>query len=805
MDQHPGIPQKEVPAKKKRRLWLRITGIVLSVILIVAIVGSSWVYWQFRKELPKTAGTLQLKGLQHEVTVVRDTNGTPHIVAQTTHDLYMAQGFVTAQDRLFQMDLSRRQASGELSEVVGSQAVSTDEYFRTIGLRRAAEASYSGYTKNSKNVMQWYADGVNAYMQQAKAQHKLPVSFRLLGYEPQPWTPIDSLTIGKYMAYDLGGHYQGQVFRSYLLQHFPKAKALDLFPSYPSGAPTILQANRTNPTNVKDLLADAVLPNPFNGSNNWVVSGSKTASGKPYLANDPHLSIASPSIWYETNLNGPHVDVSGVTFAGVPGIIVGHNEQIAWGVTNVGPDVQDLYIEKPNPSNPNQFEYMGKWETAQVIPEDIKVKGENTIHYKVTVTRHGPIISDFANEAKNGTKLALRWTALDPTTELEAVLQMDQATNWDQFKTALEHFQSPAQNFVFASQDGTIAYRANGLIPIRKNGDSLLPVPGWTNAYEWTGYIPWNQLPTVVNPPSGFIATANNKVVSNSYPYHITNTWAQPYREERIQQVLQSKPTFTVSDMKALQFDHFDEQAAEFLPQFLPKLLSQSSKLRNSDQQALKLLSTWNYDDSATKGAPLVFRLWETELPNILFKGQIPDNVLKFFEDQNQTVDQLMRHALAGNPGPWVQDSGGLDKVLLESFQMAVDRATQLEGSNPSTWQWGAFHKVDFAYPLSAKKPLNLIFNPTKPLPVGGSEVTVGAAGWNLQTGEVNHGAPWRSVTDLANLNVSFNEVAPGESGNVLSPYYGNQIKNWTTDGYHTTYLTPSQFDKNGKKLVLKP
>ncbi|HET7658566.1 MAG TPA: penicillin acylase family protein, partial [Bacillales bacterium] len=534
-----------ISKRRGRRLWPRKRRwkimLVIFIILLILLSGAyGYGYWTLQKKLPVTAGTLDVPGLSEKVEIYRDAEGVPHIEAKNEHDLFLAQGFVTAQARLFQMDLSRRQASGTLSEIVGDATVSQDKFFRTLGLRRWAKKSFTSYSNHGQDVLQWYADGVNAFINSAEKNGKLPVGFRLLGYKPKPWTPVDSLTIGKYMAFDLGGHWEGQAFRYYLLEQFPKEKAMALFPAYPENAPTIVQTVMKNPINIEKSFAEAVpvLPNPFNGSNNWVVSGKKTASGKPYLANDPHLGLATPSIWYETHLKAPGLDVSGVIFAGVPGIIIGHNQSIAWGVTNVGPDVQDLYIEKRNPANPNEFLYDGKWYKAKVIHEAIHVKDGKTIPFKVTVTRHGPIVSEFAHDSHPDTALAMKWTALQPTTELEAVLKFMKAKNWQQFKKALTYFQAPAQNFVFASEDGTIAYRANGLIPIRKNGNSLLPVPGWTDKYEWTGYIPWDKLPTVVNPPEGFISTANNKVTPDGYPYHISNIWEEPFRAERIRQVL---------------------------------------------------------------------------------------------------------------------------------------------------------------------------------------------------------------------------------------------------------------------------
>ncbi|TLS38988.1 penicillin acylase family protein [Pseudalkalibacillus caeni] len=789
-----------IPVRPEPRRHSRIKPVILGLLLIVIIAGAVG-YGVLYKSLPVTRGELPLTQLSQNVSVYRDKSGVPHIEAKNMRDLFIAQGFVTAQDRLFQMDLSRRQASGELSEVIGAKTIERDKFFRTLGLRRAAEASLDGYSEEAREILDWYAEGVNAYIKQSKDNGSLPIEFMLLGYEPKKWTSIDSLTIGKYMAFDLGGHWEGQAFRYYLLQNFTEEEALDLFPSYPEDGSKVLQALRETPLDLSDRFASAVVPNAFNGSNNWVVSGKKTESGKPYLADDPHLGLATPAIWYETHLNSPDFKVNGVIFAGIPGIILGKNEHIAWGVTNVGPDVQDLYIEKRNPNDKNEFEYNGNWEKAEVINEKITVKDQKPIDYKVTITRHGPVISEFAKDDSPETALSMKWTALQPSTELEAVLRFGKAQNWDEFKEALTYFHTPAQNFVFASTDGTIAYRANGLIPIRKNGDSTVPVPGWTDEYEWEGFIPWKELPTIVNPEEGFISTANNKIAGDTYPYHITNTWAQPYRQNRIREVLSAKDKLSVKDMQSLQFDHLDLQAKEFIPILKSHLKGQ--KMRPVDKKALQLLNEWDFQDDPDSGAPLLFHIWMLEAANVLFEEKIDTDMMDLFEGKAQIVDQLIRQADRGNPGPWIQKAGGLPKIMLTSFQRAVDKSIELQGKTPAKWEWGTYHAVPFNHPLSAVKPLNLLFNPGS-TPMGGSRVTVGAAGWSSATGEVNHGASWRSVVDLADIAKSFNVVGPGQSGHVLSRWYDDQIDEWTTGKYHLTDVTPEAYRKESEKLTLK-
>lgn len=784
------VPKK---IQRKRQRWKRValwTGAVIVVVLAVAIIGGNLF---LSRGLPQITGEIQLKGLTAPVQVIRDSSGVPHLKAENEQDLYMAQGYIQAQDRLFQMDLSRRQASGQLSEVIGESTVNNDKFFRTLGLRRAAEASYDQYTESGKAVLGWFADGVNLYIDEVKESGKWPIEFTLLGYKPGPWSPVDSLTIGKYMAHDLGGHWENQAFRQYLLQNFSEEEAYDLFPTYPDEAPYIISKSELD---IENSFASAVIPHEFNGSNNWVVSGEKTASGKPLLADDPHLGLATPSIWYQMHLETPNINVSGVIFAGIPGIILGHNESIAWGVTNTGPDVQDLYIEKRNPDNANEFLYLEEWEKATIISEPIKVKDGETIDYNVTITRHGPVLSEFAGDVGKDTVLSLRWTALDPSAELEAILNMNKAKNWDEFEQALEKFETPAQNFVFAGTDGTIAYKANGKIPIRK-GNGLLPVPGWNDEYEWTGYIPFDELPHVVNPEEGFISTANNKVISDDYPYHISNHWAQPYRQMRIQEVLNSKDQLTVEDMQSLQMDKKNLQAQEFVPEFLNILEGDGD---DKQQLALALLKKWDYLDSKDSAAPLIFNLWMTKISEVLFHNKIPEDTLELFQGQKQVVDELLRNALNGEPGPWVKQAGGIEKVLKESLSLALTEIEKTEGSNLEKWKWGDFHQVQFKHPLSSVSPLQYLFNSKGGIATGGSSVTVQAAAFT-KYGTVNHGASWRFVIDGSDLSTGYHLVGPGQSGHVKSKWYDSQFEEWVEGKYHQTNLKVAE----GDKLTLIP
>src|SRR5699024_6137355 len=388
-------------------------------------------------------------------------------------------------------------------------------------------------------------------------------------------------------AFDLGGHWEQQAFNYYAVDQFSKEKAEELMPSYPENAREVIEETELD---IAASFENAVVPPAFNGSNNWVVSGEKTASGKPLLADDPHLGLATPSIWYEMHLEAEDMNVGGVIFAGVPGIILGHNEHISWGVTNTGPDVQQLYIEKQNPDNEQEFLFDDEWEEAETISEPIHVKDEETVDYEVTETRHGPILSELAEVSGKEDMLAMRWTALDPTAELQAIIQMNQATDWDEFD----------------KDDNKNAYKANGKILIYEDGkDALLPLPGWEAEFEWQDFIPFDELPRVVNPDKGFIATANNKIAGDDYPYHISNVWAQPYRYELIYEVLEGNDELTLQDMEDLQMDPTNLRAREFVPLWTEAL--ESEELTAAEKHALETLNSWDFSDNADEAAPLIF------------------------------------------------------------------------------------------------------------------------------------------------------------------------------------------------------
>ncbi|MFZ5816753.1 MAG: penicillin acylase family protein [Bacillota bacterium] len=811
-----------VPAPRSRPLarWFAFAaaGLVLLVLL-----GAAGGYAYARRSLPVLTGEVTLPGLRAAVTVYRDERGVPHIEASNEHDLYMAQGYVVAQDRLWQMDLTRRAASGRLSEVMGASQLKTDKFFRALNLRRAAEESVKAYRPETAALLEAYAAGVNAFINQAVAAGRLPVEFTLLGYKPEPWTPADSAIIGKIMAYDLGGNFAAEVYRLQLRQKVGIDLADQLLPVYPEDGITILDQEGASSTDglrgvaadlpyvggsldLSGLLGAAVFPEEWVGSNNWVVSGRWTKSGKPLLANDPHLGVRTPSIWYEQHLIIPgQINAFGTMFPGAPGIVIGQNEKIAWGVTNTGPDVQDLYVERRNPENPYQFLFKGKYEDATVYKELIPVKGKEPVEFEVVVTRHGPIISEVVGDEKNRPQeaLALKWTAHMGTPELEAVLQFVRAQNWSEFREALKSFQVPTQNFVFASVDGTIAYRAGGIIPIRARGNGLFPMPGWTGEYEWTGFIPFDEMPEVVNPAKGYIVTANNKVAPDSYPYLISLSWAQPYRAMRITEMIEAgKGSLTLEEMQSMQVDYANLHARTLLPVLLPAVEKAAASMSQQEQKALTVIKNWNQVDGAGETGPLVFHLWYGALTKLLYEPLMGEELYKRMSDRGNVTDLALLRAAKGEENDWIKQAGGLETLAISSFREAVKRAAALQGGDPAKWAWGKYHRIQPPHPIGgAVKPLGWVLNP-KSYPVGGSGITVAQMSFG-EDGRVKTSAPWRQVVDLADpTRNSRSIVLPGQSGHFLSPHYDDQSL------FHNQgELFPRQFEAytQGKKLVLKP
>ncbi len=811
--------------KKKR---FRFVVPLVSGLAILAILLSAFGVVTARRSFPQTNGEIQLSGLDGPVDVYRDNMGIPHIYAASLHDLFMAQGYVHAQDRFWQMDFWRHIGSGRLSEMFGDTEVETDTFLRTLGWRQVAEQELASYDPESVAILDAYAEGVNAYL----ADHQgtaISLEYGILkiltpGYKPEPWTPVNTLTWAKAMAWDLGGNMDSEIERAILLKTLTPEQVVELFPAYPADHPVIVpemgQAAANMPAGIsipnldwasvqaRFSALDALLgPSGAGiGSNSWAVSGSLTATGMPLLANDPHLGIQMPSIWYQIGLHCRPLsaacpyEVAGFSFAGVPGVVIGHNQNIAWGFTNTGPDVMDLNIEKINPANPNQYEYNGQWVDMTPRTETIAVGGGKPVILTVRSTRHGPIISDVYGKLTDFTTkaggvlpenyaISLRWTALEPSTIFQAIWGFDKAANWDEFRLAASKFNVPAQNLLYADVQGNIGYQMPGNIPIRKNGDGTLPVPGWTDQYEWTGYIPFEQLPNVFNPSKGYIVTANNAVVGADYPYHITSDWDYGFRANRIVNMIENAPgPIDIASIQKMQGDSYDSNAATLVP-----ILAQVDLQTGTPNQAvaLDLLKNWDYQARMDSAPAAVFEVFWKNLLADTFNDDLPKD---YWPEGGSRWVEVMRNLVKQPDSFWWDDKATTDKIekrddiIVRAFSEAVAEVEQLQGKDSAKWNWGDLHTATFANQTLGKSgiaPIEALFN-RGPFRTNGSDAIVNATGWNATLGYTVDWLPsMRMIVDLGNLNNSVTVHTTGESGHAYNPHYIDMADLWRNIQYY--------------------
>lgn len=891
------------PRRRRSRLWI-VAIAVFGIVAIGAGVLFGGGYWYLSRSVPERDGTLHFSGLQSEVRVYWDDRGVPHIEASHLDDLFFAQGYVTAQDRLWQMDLYRRVAGGRLAEVLGESQLEQDKFFRTLGFRQAAEASAATAGPEALRMAEAYAAGVTAYIDEVTSSRLLPIEFRLLGYEPEPWTVIDTLLVAKLMAFQLSGNWGQELQRYNIAETLGWDVLHEWLPEYPDIAPTITtwahmnpvteipvedaqevpaqpstdlpeptpnsaqestsgeaptsansapqpgesssvpagenssvptddntnvpavesNSGRTNESDSVPALEDAgeaptvdidaetpaesngsstsslqklseltrFVPPPFVGSNSWAVAPEKSATGGALFANDPHMQFGIPALWHQVHLvlEGDF-NAIGISVPGVPGVVFGRNEHIAWAITALMADSQDLFIHRVNPDNPQEFFYRGEWEPARVREEVIHVKGRSEpVVYEVLETpRHGPVLNPILEDELHDV-LSIQWTALGATREINALLPLMRASNFEEFEAALDMWDMPALSLLYADVEGNIGYKATGLLPVRPAGGGRYPLPAWTGEHDWVGTIPKDEMPRAYNPDSGFIVTANNLPVDADYPYYIGDEFG-PWRALRITEVLAAGDDFTVDDMRELQLDIVNTHARYMLP-VLTKAVD--SRLRNvlqpnsTETAALTLLERWDYVERVERPEPFIWHLWLEELYNIAIKERlgftVPDSLL---------LDHVLLHMVPAE----------LEEVATRAFRAAVRRAETLQGNNPNEWQWGRWHRMTVYHPVGESVPaLGWLFN-VGDWPIPGSGVTPYAAGFDNDGGLVNHGASWRIVVDLAS-GVGYDVLLPGNSGHVLSPAYKDQAETWFTGELSEQQWSLEQY-RRGALLRLLP
>ncbi len=803
---------------------LRVAFAALVLIVLAAAGG----YFHLRQSLPQEEGEVRLASLAQPVEVLRDAYGVPHITAQSFADALYALGYVHAQDRLWQMEVNRRTAAGRLAEAFGEDALESDRFLRTLGLRRAAEANFAHLEAETQRLLEAYAAGVNAFL---AAKPVLPIEFWMTGVNPEPWTPADSLGWIKMMALDLGGNWRSELLRLRLSRSMSNARLHELLPPYPGETypelPDLRQLygglerdsvrlatkNGDRPHYSKIGSVPISAAEGGLGSNNWVVSGAKSATGKPLLANDPHLGLTAPAVWYFAHLTAPGVDVIGATFPGVPAIVLGHNTHFAWGATNTGPDVQDLYLERLDgagdyltPEGPRPF---------SVIDEVIKVKGASDVRLQVRETRHGPVVSDVSHAAlaaaPRGHVIALQWTALraDDLT-LQSALKLARARDWPGFLAALRDYHSPQQNFVYADTAGNIGFVAPGRVPVRKAANELkgmAPAPGWLAKYDWAGFIPFAELPHAYNPPSGQVITANQRITPPGYAHFIASEWQPPYRAQRIAELLRALPTHSIGSFARIQGDVVSLPVRELLPRLLAVKPASGEGAR-----ALQLLSGWDASMSAERAEPLILWAWWREFSRAIYGDELGEALRGNWRARAQFLTAVLQDR--DGQGRWCDDVRtraleGCDAVLAVTLDAALADLRERYGGDMMAWRWGAAHPARHEHrPFGRVRWLARWFDIAVPSP--GDAYTVNA-GQNRMEDEARpyantHAASLRAIYDLSDLDNSLYIHSTGQSGNLFSAHYRSFSEAWSRVEYIPMVADRKRIEAaGGKRLRLAP
>ena len=727
---------------------VKLINLSIAVLLVIFLAAAYWYAW---RPVPETSGTITAP-LSGAATVSRDALGIPHINAASIEDAIFLQGYVTAQDRMWQMDALRRLAAGELAEVAGKAALESDQESRRLRMRRLAEEHFRTLPVADKAILVAYARGVNHYIETHRGRYGL--EFALLGYDPRPWSGVDCVLGGMQIFRTLTSSWRAELQKQGMLDGGDAAKVNTLFP-------------------VRSGLE--FLP----GSNSWVISGKHTATGKPILASDPHLEFGNPSTWYQIHLKAPGLNVTGVSLPGVPAVVIGHNDRIAWGITNLHFDVQDLYRERFNPQN-GQYAFKGRVEKARLENDTIQVKGAAPVSVALWITRHGPIFV-----SGGGEYYALRWTGGEAGGFQFPFLQLDRARNWEEFNAALKRMPGPGSNLTYADVDGNIGYHAVGMLPIRRTYHGDVPADGSSGESEWDGFIPYEELPSSYNPASGAIVTSNQNPFPPDFPYHVSGDFAPHYRSTQIHQLLSQHDGWKPDGMLAIQKDVY----SAFSHLLAKRVVAAYDKTKANNPAlngAVELLRVWNGQMDKDLAAPLVASMIFQQLRKSIADRASPKKGSTYtYQIAPAVIEQLLRE----RPGNWFAD---WDQLLMKAFADGVQDGAKIQGSNPKVWKYGSYNELTIAQPIESHIPVIGTYFNIGPVPMSGSSTTVKQTTQRL-------GPSMRFVADLSNWDASLNNITIGESGHFLSGHYKDQ---W--DAYYVGRSFPMQFEKVDEKQVLR-
>jgi penicillin amidase len=766
-----------------------------------APIQSSDLAARAKAALAQTSGRIELEGISKPVEVLRDEWGVPHIYAEKVEDLFFAQGFVAAQDRLWQMEIWRRIGEGNLAEILGPQAIERDRFARLMRYRGDMNAEWKSYSPDAKSIIEAFVRGVNAFIRISR--DRLPIEFQLTGISPELWTAETCLT--RMAGYVMTRNASSEILRAQVAHKFGIDKAEEWLETDPFKKLEIPSGLNLEGIDSKILASASAASgsvsfntnNPNDGSNNWVINGQLSATGKPLLANDPHRAITLPSLRYLVHLVGPGWNVIGAGEPSLPGVAAGHNETVGFGFTIVGIDQQDIYVEETDPKDPTLYRAGSKWEKMKVEREEIKVKDRAAPEIlELKFTRHGPVIHE--DRARNRAYV-LRWVGTEPgTAGYLASLSLNRAKNWKEFLVALERWKVPSENLVYADTDGNIGWQAAGITPIRRGWSGLVPVPGGSGKYEWNGFLPLSELPRSYNPQSGFIATANHKVIPEGYRREIGFEWAAPFRFHRIEEVLKKGSKFTVADFERLQYDEDSIIARKIVP-----MLRGISFEDARSSEAARMLLDWNMVLTKDSVAATVYEMWLSKLTPNIFKPTVPAEAWSMVGGRF-SVSQLI--AALTNPttkifGPDPQK--GRMQVLAASLTEAVAELSKRLGPDSSKWQWGNLHQAEFKHMLSRDEATRAVFD-LRSVPSGGDSNTVkAAAGPGFRH---SHGASFRQILDVSNWDNSVATSVPGQSGQPGSPHYSDLLPLWAEGKFFPLLFSRSKVESHTKqRLRLEP
>ncbi len=785
-----------------------------AILNIAGSIARQGLTWLGRRRLPQITGNIDIPGLHAPAEIIRDRWGIPHLYANDRHDLFFAQGFVHAQDRLFQMELNRRTSSGCLSEIFGPLALDTDRASRSFGFARLGRIDWENANDELRNVLLAYTEGVNAYLNHPDS--KLPVEFTLLGYHPELWKPEDSSALARFMMWQLSHAWYGEIVRAQLIQAVGAERAAELEIHIPSQNPITLlrgiEFNRQLPGEGLQQVGGPFLKRGM-GSNSWSVSASRTENGHAYLCNDMHMPLSQPSLWYGNHLIAGDFNVTGVGLPGVPMVLVGHNARIAWGMTLAYTDCEDLFIEQFDTQNPHRYRFRDDWLEAEIIPETIKVKGRPEAHVeKVVITHHGPVISDVVGYPEQ--RLAVRSMALQPCQAFYGWYLLNQAADWDEFVEAVRLIDAPQLNINYADVDGNVGHWVSGKVPIRAKGDGNIPAPGWTGDYEWVGEVPFEEMPHALNPAQGYIVSCNHRITPDDYPYFLGNVWMNGYRARRIVDYFESRDVLKVADFQALHVDFTCLPGAEFVASL--------DDFKSDDPDvvlALKILRAWDGKLTADSVAGALYEVARYHIVRNLMEPALGEALTFHWMGQgfhpvllpsNEFYghDTLVMLRLLSNPDSWwVVQAGGRHKVLSQGLAQAVRWLRAQLGADTQSWQWGRIHRAIFPHPLGLQKPLDRVFN-CGPFPIGGDTDTPCQTATHPNAPyDSNSWAPsFRQIVDMSDLSQSLVIIPSGQSGQLGSPHYDDMIQPWLKGEYIPMLWTREQVESHAEgKLDLKP